>query len=79
MKRKKKTEAEMDEKKFERKIEESYNHIKPYLKDQKILAEMCGHCERYCGKEHDYEECRNMPCFKCFLGYSYLQWLTSWE
>lgn len=69
----------MDEKKFERKIEESYNHIKPYLKDQKILAEMCGHCERYCGKEHDYEECRNMPCFKCFLGYSYLQWLTSWE
>jgi len=79
MKQKKKTEAEMDEKKFERKIEESYNHIKPYLKDQKILKEMCGHCERYCGKEHDYEECLQMPCFRCYLGYAYLEWETSWE
>lgn len=65
--------------KFEQKIKESYKHIKPYIKYQKILKDMCGHCERYCGMEHDYEECLNMPCFKCFLGYSYLQWETSFE
>ena len=65
--------------KFERKIEESYQHIKLYLKSQKILREMCEHCERYCGESHDYEECLDMPCFKCFLGYSYLEWETSWE
>lgn len=69
----------MDEKKFERKIEESYNHMKPYLKDQKILNEMCSHCERYCGKEHDYEECLQMPCFRCYLGYAYLHWKTAFE
>lgn len=67
------------ERKFERKIEESYKHIKPYLKDQKILKDMCERCEKYCGKEHDYEECLNTPCFRCFLGYSYLQLATSWE
>lgn len=65
--------------KFERKIEESYNHIKPYLKEQTILKDMCSHCARYCGKQHNYEECLDMPCFKCFLGYSYLEWATSWE
>lgn len=31
--------------KMKRKIEESYNHIKPYLKDQEILKDMCKHCE----------------------------------
>ena len=31
-------------KKIERKIEESYNHIKPYLNEQKILKDMCEHC-----------------------------------
>ena len=66
-------------KKMQRKIEYSYTHIKPYLKTQEILKDMCGRCERYCGEQHDYEECLDMPCFKCFLGYSYLEWETSWE
>ena len=69
----------MKNKKMLKKLEESYNHVKPYLKNQKILKDMCGHCERYCGEQHDYEECLNMPCFKCFLGYEYLKWETSWE
>ena len=66
-------------KKMQRKIEESYKHIKPYLDEQKILKDMCKYCERYCGKQHDYEECLDMPCFKCYLGYEYLKWETSWE
>lgn len=65
--------------KMKRKLEESYGHIKPYLEDQDILYQMCKRCERYCGIQHDYEECLDMPCFKCFLGYSYLEWETSWE
>ena len=66
-------------KEMERKIEESYAHIKPYLNEQKILKDMCKHCEGYCSDQHDYEECLDKPCFKCFLGYSYLEWETSWE
>lgn len=65
--------------KMQRKIKESYSHIKPYLDEQELLKDMCQRCERYCGKQHDYEECLDMPCFKCFLGYSYLEWETSWE
>ena len=64
---------------FQRKLDESYQHIKPYLASQEILKDMCSYCERYCGGDHNYEECLNMPCFKCFLGYSYLAWETSWE
>lgn len=62
-----------------RKLDESYRHIKPYLKDQDILHKMCKRCERYCGIKHDYNECLNEPCFKCFLGYSYLEWEASCE
>lgn len=65
--------------KMKRKLDESYNHIKPYLKNQKILKDMCQYCGDYCGEDHDYEECLDMPCFKCFLGYAYLQWETSFE
>lgn len=65
--------------KMQRKIEESYRHIEPYLGGEEILKDMCKHCEKYCGEQHDYEECLDMPCFKCFLGYSYLEWATSWE
>ena len=50
-----------------------------YPIDEEILKDMCKHCEKYCGKQHDYEECLDMPCFKCFLGYSYLKWETSYE
>ena len=66
-------------KKMQRKIEESYNHIKPYLNEQEILRDLCSWCEKYNGYKHNYEECLDMPCFKCFLGYSYLEWETSWE
>lgn len=65
--------------KMQYKIEESYNHIKPYLEEQEILMDMCKYCDIYNGKQHDYEECLDMPCFKCFLGYSYLEWETSLE
>lgn len=68
-------------KETKRQIEESYNHIKPYLSDSyecgRELREMCNRCERYCGKKHDFAECRDMPCFRFYLAYKYLEWLNS--
>ena len=69
------------DKKTKGQIEESYNHIKPYLGNAngcgRELREMCNRCERYCGKKHDWEECLDMPCFRFFLAYIYLEWLNS--
>lgn len=65
--------------KIEKQTSEAYEHIKPYLKDQNELYEMCKHCENYCGKNHDYEECRNSMCFKFYLAYVYLDWDNNCE
>lgn len=69
-------------KKTQRNIEEEYENIKPYLKNDdctKELREMCSHCERYCGKEHDFTECEDMMCFKFFLAYKYLNLINSYD
>ena len=61
------------------KLEECYRHIEPYLHDQEILTDMCKRCENWMGSEHDYSECREKPCFICYLGYEYMAWCDSWE
>lgn len=61
------------------KLEEAEVHIKPYIKEQKCLNEMCKRCEAYCGKEHNYEECKDMWCYKFYLAYVYLEWISSYE
>ena len=70
------------EEKTKRQIEESYNHIESYLDDSEIteeLREMCKNCEMYCGMEHDYEECRNNPCFNFWLCFEYMEWRNAFE
>lgn len=63
-----------------RQLEESYNHIKPYIKTCcPELEKMCDKCENYCGKEHDYEECKDEICFKFFLAFKYLEWSNSFR
>ena len=68
-------------KKTERQINESYDHMKPYLSDTDDcgteLREMCEYCERYCGDNHEYEDCLNMACFRFYLAYEYLEWINS--
>lgn len=64
-------------KETERQIKESYNHIKPYLENDEELGEMCRRCEWYCGGKHDFEDCLDMPCFRFYLAYEYLEWLNS--
>lgn len=67
--------------KIESQIEESYNHIKSYLNGpnscSEELTDMCRHCEDYCGPQHDWEDCLDMPCFRFYLAYQYLKWLNS--
>lgn len=64
-----------------RQIKESYINIKPYLNDTDDcgteLRAMCERCERYCGNEHDWNECLDMPCFQFYLAYEYLEWVNS--
>ena len=64
-------------KETERQLDEAYNHISPYLKSQKELPEMCKHCERWCGQEQNYEECRGMMCFKFYLAFVYIDWVNN--
>lgn len=59
---------------IEDQLEEAYNHIKPYIKSDTKLPEMCKYCEHWCGKQHNYEHCLNMQCFKFYLAYVYLDW-----
>jgi len=65
--------------KVDRKLQEAYDHIKPYMKEQKSLSELCKQCEGWMGGYHDYEECRDKMCFKCWLAMVYLEWETSYE
>ena len=69
---------------IEDKLNQAYHHVKPYLNDLtdpvvKVLHRMCSHCDRYCGEEHDFDECWNTPCFNCWLALEYLDWESSWE
>lgn len=64
-------------KKIDGQIEECRKRMKPYMKDEECtheLREMCKSCETYCGEEHNYDECKNKPCFRFWLGYEYLKW-----
>lgn len=67
---------------LEPKLEEVYQHMKPYMNRTESVPElvaMCQHCERWTGCNHNYEKCRDMPCFKNWLGYAYLEWTTGCE
>ena len=68
--------------KIEQQLEECYEHMKPYMRDEESTEElrsMCERCEQYCGKAHDYDECRDMPCFKFWLGWEYLNWMNAFS
>ena len=63
-------------------LQESYEHIKPYLnnmRETKELRMMCRQCPHYHGKDHDYDTCKNKPCFQFYLAYEYLEWSKSYD
>lgn len=62
-------------------IDETYNHVKNYMDKQREiedLIKMCRRCEEWCGKEHDWEECRDKPCFQFWLCKEYIEWCEGW-
>ena len=71
----------MIDRKVKDKLDECWGHIHNYIGEPHTpeLIAMCKNCENWCGKEHNYEECREKPCFICWLGLEYLMWETSWE
>ena len=58
-------------------IDRDLNRIMPYVNEDEDLQKMCKHCERYCGKEHNYEECLNMPCFTFYRCFALLEAIKS--
>lgn len=68
--------------KTERQLEEVYKSRLDYLNDEEGCEElhaMCDCCENYAGrKEHDFSKCREMPCFKNWLGLEYLDWINGY-
>ena len=76
-------EVYMLKEKTERQLEEVYQSRKPYLNQKdscEELHEMCRNCDIFCGtKNHDYSECRNLACFKNWLGLEYLDWVNGYQ
>lgn len=71
-----------EQERVNRKLQESWEHINPYIDDESIngeLHKMCKVCEAWYGAEHDYKNCIDKPCFRFWLAYQYLLWVTSWE
>ena len=75
-------ETDMLREKTERQLEEVYQSRKQYLNKKDCceeLHEMCRNCENYFGwKNHDYEGCRDLACFKNWLGLEYLDWVNGY-
>lgn len=46
--------------------------------DDKCLRSACSNCEKWCGQEHDYINCKKCPVLKLFLMYSDLHFKSSW-
>ncbi len=45
------------------------------IKTKKQIAE--AYCDDYCGKHHNYEDCKDRICFKMYLSFAYLEWFNS--
>lgn len=64
-----------------RKLEETEKHVQLYINDPSQtpeLRKMCKNCESYCGKEHDYSECRDKWCYRFWLAFEYLNWASGY-
>lgn len=68
---------------LDRRLDEEYNLLKPYINDRKCCGElhkMCNKCEQFLGAdEHNYEDCKDMECFKFYLAYSSLHRFIGYE
>lgn len=71
--------GEIDEE-LNRRLDDTYQRITPYLNnDFPKLKKMCEICECWYGDEHNYEDCKDKPCFRFFLAYERLHYSIGWE
>ena len=67
----------------EGKLDEAYRAFKYYFNEPDDCEElhlMCENCEKFNGiNEHDYSECKDLICFRNWLGLAYLNWITEYE
>lgn len=66
----------------QRKIDETYKHLHNCLDalyECEELTKMCETCKLWEGKKHNYENCKNKPCFRNWLAVEYLYWCAAWE
>ncbi len=63
-----------------RRLDDTYERVKPYLKNScPELKEMCKICECWYAEKHDYEECKNKPCFRFWLSYECMKYDIGWD
>ena len=62
-----------------RKIDEAYDHMKPYFKEDTKLQTMCAECPHFKSANHSYAECKGKMCFTFYLAYEYLEWSSSYD
>ena len=60
----------------QKQIDEAYQHMHPYLKEDKKLQTMCKNCPHYKGTDHNYDACLDKMCFTFYLAYE--EWYGSW-
>ena len=63
------------------KLLETELHMKNYMDEENTeeLRKMCSRCEKYCGAEHDYKDCREEWCYRFWLAYEYFEWTSSYD
>ena len=52
--------------------------IMMYIDEFSGLKEMCSKCEKWRGKDHDYNSCLDTPCFTFFRAFEYLEFYNSY-
>lgn len=68
--------------KIDEQIKECREHMRNYMHNEEStmeLREMCKSCEAYCGRKHDYDECKDKQCFRFWLAYKYLNWVKAFS
>lgn len=68
------------DKEMNSRLNDTYSRIRPYLKTEcPELKEMCKVCECWYADKHDYEDCKDKPCFRFFLAYKCLHYSIGWK
>jgi hypothetical protein len=63
----------------QKQLKDDLPRIMAYANKNDELNQMCRNCENWCGKEHDYSECLDKPCFTFYRAFKYLDFANGWH